>query len=386
MGHLEQVLKGMATFAITEPVHKLPLLSSHEEKQLLIEYNNTKTDYDQRKCLHELFEEQAKANPKAVALVYEDQTLTYSELNSKANQVANFLVENGVKPNTLVGLCLERSLEMVIGLFGILKAGGAYVPLDPSYPPARLQYMLQDSQVNFLVTQEAILTVINQQTAKHILCLDDPRFWAKTCQDSEKNLDKNRLGLTSNDLAYVIYTSGSTGKPKGVKIHHKNVMNLFKGLDQKFGCSQGQDHTWLAITSICFDISVLEIFWTLSNGNKVILAADAAVSIAQTRPVDFSLFYFAAQEASTGQTYELLLEGAKFADQHGLAGVWVPERHFSQMGHQFPNPSVAAAAVAVTTNKIKIRAGSVVLPLHDPIRVAEEWSMVDNLSNGRVEI
>jgi natural product biosynthesis luciferase-like monooxygenase protein len=200
--------------------------------------------------------------------------------------------------------------------------------------------------------------------------------------------------VTSDNLAYVIYTSGSTGKPKGVMVCHRNAVNFFAGMDERL------DHdppgVWLAVTSLSFDISVLELFWTLARGFRVVLQGDrdtAAVralaprSHATNKEIAFSLFYFASDEGEgVAEKYELLLEGAKLADRHGFEAVWTPERHFHAFGGLYPNPSVASAAVAAITERVQIRAGSVVLPLHSPIRVAEEWSLVDNLSKGRVGI
>src|SRR5579871_4605931 len=196
------------------------------------------------------------------------------------------------------------------------------------------------------------------------------------------------------NLAYVIYTSGSTGKPKGVMVAHRNVANFFAGMDQRIGAEP--PGVWLAVTSISFDISVLEIFWTLARGFKVVLqrreqrtssAASKLPRKTSSQAVDFSLFYFASDESASGaEKYRLLLEGAKFADDHHFAAIWTPERHFHAFGGLYPNPSVTGAALAAITRRVQIRAGSVVLPLHDPLRVAEEWSVVDNLSGGRVAI
>ena len=145
------------------------MLSDQERHQLLVEFNDTSVDYPQDKCIHELFEAQVEANPDAIALVFEDQTLSYQQLNSKANQLAHYLVEQGVAPDTLIGICVERSFEMVIGLLGILKAGGAYVPLDPTYPTDRLAYMLQDSAVQILLTQQRLVETL-PITDQQVLC------------------------------------------------------------------------------------------------------------------------------------------------------------------------------------------------------------------------
>ena len=197
--------------------------------------------------------------------------------------------------------------------------------------------------------------------------------------------------MTAEDLAYVIFTSGSTGRPKGVKVAHRNVSNFFAGMDDVIGTEPG---VWLAVTSVSFDISVLEIFWTLARGFEVVIQGEmdrstlsnaATVEVSDT-PMDFGMFYFSSSQgdAQPGETYKLLLEGAKFADANGFQSVWTPERHFHEFGGIFPNPAVTTAALATITENVALRAGSVVLPLHNPIRVAEDWSVLDQLSNGRV--
>ena len=197
----------------------------------------------------------------------------------------------------------------------------------------------------------------------------------------------------ADDLAYVIYTSGSTGQPKGVMVEHRNVTNFLEAMDRQLGVVAGG--AWLAVTSLSFDISVLELLWTVTRGVKVVLYAEehraASGTVASTnadKAIDFSLFYFSAagDAERPGKTdkYRLLIEGARFADAHGFTAVWTPERHFHAFGGLYPNPSVTGAAIAAVTTRVGIRAGSCVLPLHHPVRVAEEWSVVDNLSNGRV--
>jgi natural product biosynthesis luciferase-like monooxygenase protein/FkbM family methyltransferase len=202
-------------------------------------------------------------------------------------------------------------------------------------------------------------------------------------------------GPDPDNAAYVIYTSGSTGRPKGVVVTHASVAGFFAAMRERVGAEPG---TWLAVTSIAFDISVVEILWTLCHGSRVVLRgpgprAATAPAAADSRPeagdTAFSLFYFAAGEQGQGSgraRYRLLLEGARWADRNGFEAVWTPERHFHAFGGQYPNPSVTSAALATITERVRLRAGSVVLPLHDPIRVAEEWAVVDNLSDGRVEV
>jgi natural product biosynthesis luciferase-like monooxygenase protein/FkbM family methyltransferase len=192
--------------------------------------------------------------------------------------------------------------------------------------------------------------------------------------------------------AYVLYTSGSTGAPKGVMVSHRNLAGFFAAMDRVLGTDPG---SWLAVTSISFDISALELLWTLTRGWKVVIQDDAGTYLAphletlpraSRRPLDLSLFYFADAGGDQRDKYRLLLEGARFADENGFKAVWTPERHFHAFGGLYPNPSVTGAAVAAITKRVEIRAGSVVLPLHDPVRVAEEWAVVDNLSGGRVGV
>ncbi|MDJ0729380.1 MAG: amino acid adenylation domain-containing protein, partial [Crocosphaera sp.] len=246
------------------PITQLPLLTAWEEKQLLVDWNNTQTDYPQDKCIHQLFEEQVKRTPNAVALVFENQQLTYEQLNQKANQLAHFLLQNyQITPDTLVGLCVERSLEMVIGILGILKAGGAYVPLDPNYPTERLKFMLEDSQVRVLLTQETLLESLPQNQAQ-LICLD--KQWEEISQYSNENPQQN---VSPSHLGYIIYTSGSTGKPKGVLVNHANVVRLFAATEDWYHFSS-QD-IWTLFHSYAFDFTVWEIWGALLYGGRLVI-------------------------------------------------------------------------------------------------------------------
>ncbi len=382
LGHLKTLLEGIAANP-NEQLSALPMLTAPERRQILVDWNQTATVYPRELCLHELFEAQVKRTPDAIALVFESEQLSWRELDRQAEELAAHLQTLGVGPDILTGICVERSLEMVVGLLGILKAGGAYVPLDPAYPRERLDWMISDSKMPVLLTQTHLLTQLPEHSA-HVVCLD-----ALDLPAAEKT-PKRESHARSSNLAYVIYTSGSTGKPKGVMLTHRNVVNFCAGMDQALG--NGKPGTWLAVTSISFDISVLEIFWTLARGFKVVIQGDENKKAAvideagdKNAKIDFSLFYFSGDEGQNPQDkYRLLLEGARFADQHGFAAVWTPERHFHAFGGLYPNPSLTSAAIAAITNRVQIRAGSVVLPLHHPIRVAEEWAVVDNLSRGRV--
>ncbi len=369
-----------------QPVARLPLLDEAQRGQLQ-RWNETAATVPSELCIHQAFEQQAARTPDAVAVVCQDQELTYAALNARANQLAAHLRTLGVGPDRVVGLSMARSVEMVVGLLGILKAGGAYLPLDPAYPRERIAFMLEDANVPVLLTQQRLAPTLPRHQAK-VVCIDAD--WPAIARESEENVAS---GVAPRNLAYVIYTSGSTGKPKGVMVEHRNVVNFFSGMDAQI--EHGPGSTWLAVTSLSFDISVLELFWTLARGLKVVVFAgdngqptsSPAPRPSAKRPIDFSLFYFAAgQGQDPANKYRLLLEGAKFADEHGFTAVWTPERHFHDFGGLYPNPSVLSAALAVLTKRVQIRSGSVVAPLHSPIRIAEEWAVVDNLSKGRVGV
>ncbi|MFM7712081.1 MAG: AMP-binding protein, partial [Microcystis sp.] len=226
--------------------------------QLLVEWNNTEADYPLDKSLHQLFEEQAAQNPQGIAVIFEDQKLTYQQLNNRGNQLAHCLRDKGVGPESLVGIFMERSLEMVIGLLGILKAGGAYVPLDPDYPTERLGDILSDSGVSLVLTQESLGDFL-PQTGAELLCLD--RDWEKIATYSPEN----PFNLTTpENLAYVIYTSGSTGKPKGVLISHRGLMNSICWYQDAFEITPLDKTTQLA--RIAFDAAVLELWPCLTAG------------------------------------------------------------------------------------------------------------------------
>ncbi|MEH2375501.1 amino acid adenylation domain-containing protein [Nostoc sp.] len=244
-------------------IAELPLLTIAERHQLLVECNNTQVDYSSDKCIHQLFEEQVELTPDAVAVVFEGQQLTYQHLNTRANQLAHYLRSLGVAADVLVGLCVERSLEMVVGLLGILKAGGAYVPLDPEYPQDRLSFMLEDAQVGVLLTQQQLVESLPEHQAR-IVCLDS--HWEKIAQNGESNLENS---ATADNLAYVIYTSGSTGKPKGVLVNHNNVTRLFAATNSWYNFNS-QD-VWTLFHSYAFDFSVWEIWGALLYGGRLVV-------------------------------------------------------------------------------------------------------------------
>jgi natural product biosynthesis luciferase-like monooxygenase protein len=379
LGHVETLLTAIAGGG-DRPLGGLPLLEDRERRQLIGEWNDTAHVYDTATTVHAMIETQARRTPDAVAVVFNHAQLTYRELDQRANQIAGRLLALGVSAGALVGIAMDRSLELVPALLGVLKAGAAYVPLDPHYPQPRLEFMMQDAGIRALLTQPRVAARLPKTDTPTLLL--DPHFRTVSAEPRERAASP----VTSQDLAYVIYTSGSTGRPKGVMLSHRNVVNFFGGMDDRVGGDE--PGVWLAATSISFDISVLELLWPLTRGFKVIvhpeLARAGAASGAPTAPIDFSLFYFANDEDTASDKYRLLLEGATFADRRGFSAVWTPERHFHAFGGVYPAPAVVGGALATITDRISIRAGSVVLPLQHPIRVAEEWSVVDNLSRGRV--
>jgi amino acid adenylation domain-containing protein/non-ribosomal peptide synthase protein (TIGR01720 family) len=260
LGHFQTLLEGV----IANPeqhLADLPLLTAAERQQLLVEWNNTTADYPQDTCLHQLFEAQVERMPDAVAVMCNAQQLTYSLLNRRANQLAHSLRTLGVGPEVGVGLCVGRSLEMVVGLLGILKAGGVYVPLDPAYPPERLAYMLADARVAVLVTQQQCMAVLPEHKA-HVVCLDTD--WERIAEQSDANPSS---GVGPENLAYVMHTSGSTGTPKGVMVEHRQVVAFLHGFEHVAPGGEGCIGT--AVCPFGFDVSVWECFSMLCFGGML---------------------------------------------------------------------------------------------------------------------
>jgi amino acid adenylation domain-containing protein len=270
LGHFQALLEGI----VIDPdrrVSDLPLLTAPELRQVLVEWNDTARQFPADLRVDELFEAQVERTPDAVALVFGDQHLTYRELNRRANQVARYLRGPGVGPEVIVGVCLNRSLEMVVALLGVLKAGGAYLPLDPTLPGERLAFMVQDARVPVIVTEQQLATRIAAHDARVILIDSD---WG---QIARQQGDKPVAGAKPENLAYVIYTSGSTGNPKGVMVEHKGVSNLCQVLVQTFDVGPGS--RVLQFASLGFDASVTEIFMALVSGAALYLAPQERLAI-----------------------------------------------------------------------------------------------------------
>jgi amino acid adenylation domain-containing protein len=260
-GHFQILLEGIVANP-EQPVSELPLLSEAETHQLLVEWNDTRTDYPEDKCIHQLFEAQVEKTPDAIALVFGDQQLTYRELNTKANQLAHYLRKLDVGPDVPVGICLERSIEMIVGLLAILKAGGAYVPLDSNYPQERLAFMIRDTGIKVLLTHGRLQAKLPAHQVR-IICLD--RDWLKTTRESVSNPDQP---INPDCLAYVIYTSGSTGLPKGVEVPHRGVVRLVFGNDY---ATFGAKEVFLQLAPTLFDAATFEIWAPLLHGARCVL-------------------------------------------------------------------------------------------------------------------
>jgi amino acid adenylation domain-containing protein len=262
LGHFQALLEGIVAHP-EQRLSDLLILTEAERQQLLVEWNDTKRDYPTDKCIHQMFEAQVERTPDAVAVVCEDRQLTYRELDCRANQLAHYLSSLGVGPEVPVGICVERSLEMVVGLLAILKAGGAYVPLDPDYPTERLAYMLDDIQAPLLLTQRHLVQKLPAQQSKVISLDGDCEIIA---DESEENLS---VPTTPENLAYVIYTSGSTGQPKGVQICHRSVTRLLNATGPMFGFDEHD--VWTVFHSYAFDFSVWEIWGALLQGGRLVV-------------------------------------------------------------------------------------------------------------------
>lgn len=305
IGHFQVLLQAIAAHP-EQPISELPLLTEPEHHQLLVEWNDTEMSYPAESCIHQLFESQVNRTPDAIAMVFEHSHLTYGELNQRANQLAHYLRSMGVGPESLVGICLERSLEMVVGLLGILKAGGSYVPLDPAYPRDRLALMIEDSQLPLLLTQRALCDQFSEQQVQ-IVCMDSD--WEAIAQQPADNPNS---GVGPANLAYTIYTSGSTGKPKGVQLCHHTVVNFLNSMRHQPGLTD-QD-VLLAVTTISFDIAVLELYLPLMVGARAVIASREVAADA-ARLSDLLVQSGATLLQATPATWRMLISGGWLGDR-----------------------------------------------------------------------
>jgi aspartate racemase len=295
---LQQHFENLLTSITLHPdgrIASLPFMTAQERQQILVEWNATKRAFPRASCIHELFEEQVRRNPAAVAVVFADREITYAELNRKANRLARYLQRQGVGPEVVVGLATERSIEMIVGLLAVLKAGGAYMPLDPSYPHERLLFMIEQTNVKLILTQKHLLAHLPASQAKLIPLDDDAR---ETNSDDDQNL--YRLNEAEN-LAYVMYTSGSTGQPKGVSVTHRNVVRLVKNTNYT---KLDSDAVFLQFAPVTFDAATFEIWGPLLNGAKLVVTAPGIESL-----------------ENLGQTIQ----------QYGVTTLWLTAGLFHQM-------------------------------------------------------
>ncbi|MDX6500089.1 MAG: hypothetical protein QOG23_3349 [Blastocatellia bacterium] len=272
LGHFQNLLQAI----VADPAQRvtdLTLLTDGERNQILNEWNGNRVAFPEDACIHTLFEAQVERTPEAIALEFKGESLTYRQLNQRANQLAHTLRNRGVGPDTLVGICVHRSLEMVVGMLGVLKAGGGYVPLDPAYPSDRLAFMIEDSGLSLILTQERLANDIPMGRAA-LLCLD--KDWGAIAKESDEDPGPNVL---PSNLAYVIYTSGSTGNPKGVMIEHRSLVNFT--LTAAAAYEIGPDDRVLQFASLSFDLSVEEIYPALTHGAKIVLRTDEMISSAR---------------------------------------------------------------------------------------------------------
>ncbi len=306
-GHWEMLLEGIAA----DPEQRLldlPLLTEAERRQVLLEWNRTKYEYPRERCVHELFEEQARMRPDAIAVTFGEHELTYEELNVRANQLAHYLKRSGVRAGEVVGICVERSLEMVVGLLGILKAGGAYASLDPASPQERLAYMLDDLRARVLLTQGSLtelwqgkMTTKESISPQLRICLDID--WSRI---GRMGTDDPHIGIGAESLAYVSFTSGSTGRPKGVCVPHRGVVRLVKNANY---ANFSSEEVFLQLAPISFDASTMEIWGCLLNGARLVV--------------------FPPQTPSLAELAETL-------ERHRVTTVWLTSGLFNQMIEEKP--------------------------------------------------
>ena len=268
MTHFQNVLEAI-TSNTDQKISDVSLLSDVERHQLLVEWNDTRTDYPATRSIHELFEEQVSLAPEAPALIWDDGELAYRDLNARANQLAHHLRDRGVKADTRVAVCLQRSPDLIVAVLAILKAGGAYVPLDPAYPQNRLEFMMADSGAPLMLTHSTLAEKLPANDAS--ICID--RLGDKLISQSEENLPSVS---GADNLAYVMYTSGSTGKPKGVTVTHRNVVRLVKNTNY---ASFSRDEVFLQASTISFDASTFEIWGSLLNGARLVMLPAGAPSL-----------------------------------------------------------------------------------------------------------
>ncbi len=367
LGHFEKLIQA-ALENPDLPLAQLPILSEQEREQVLVEWNNTRVSYPSNIPLHNFVEDQTERTPDSIALIYETEQLTYSQLNARANQLARRLRKLGVGPDVLVSVCAERSVEMVVALLGIIKAGGAYVPLDPEYPRERLETMQQDAKSSILLTQQRLQNRI-PQGARHVILLD--RDGESLHQESTENLPAT---VSGKNLAYVIYTSGSTGKPKGVPNVHEGIVNRLLWMQDMYRLTA--DDRVLQKTPYSFDVSVWEFFWPLMTGATLVLARpgghkDPAYLVNLIADQKITTLHFVPSMLSIFLEVEDL-EGCRALRQVFVSGEALPfalqQRFFERLRAELHNLyGPTEAAVDVTYWACQPRGKQQIVPIGKPI-------------------
>ncbi|HYO59462.1 non-ribosomal peptide synthetase, partial [Archangium sp.] len=385
LGHLEALLES----AVADPgqrLSELSMLTEAERRQLATSLAGSPR-LEEGPDLLALLETQAARTPDAPAVNAGDQSLTWRELRARARTLAALLVGRGAGPEHLVAVCLEPSPERLVALWAVLEAGGAWVLLAPAQLRELASLAPAGAPMPLLLTYSRLRSSVPLDTSRvlHVDALPDGGIVPSTV--------RRVAPAGAETMVCLEALPGKEGRHLRAIHTHRTVMHLFRVLDE--GAGAGQGGAWLWAEEPGGHGAGLEVLWALSRGQRVVLAPEAASArfvvagqaAAPRRPLDFSLSYFANDEDSLGKRkYQLLLEGAKFADARGFTAVWTPERHFHSFGGLYPSPAVVGAGLATITERLHIRAGSVVLPLHDPIQVTEEWAVVDNLSGGRVGV
>jgi amino acid adenylation domain-containing protein len=377
--HFQVLLEGIAA-SPEESLSRLPLLEPEERGQLLFEWNDTREEFDAEHILHALFEQQAERTPGHCALVFEDRSLTYAELNARANQLAHFLRSRGVRTETRVGILMERSVEMVVALLGVLKASGAYVPLDPAYPRERLAFMLQDAQALVLLTQERFAGNLPEHGAE-VVRLDSG--WQQLASESTENPLHT---VVPDNLAYVIYTSGSTGQPKGAMNTHRGVCNRLLWGQRAYGLSESD--RVLQKTPFSFDVSVWEFFWPLLSGASLVLARpgghqDSEYLTALIRAERISTIHFVPS------MLQLFLESGGFEHCPGLRRVMcsgealpygLQERFFARSDAELHNLyGPTEASIEVTSWECRRAGAEETVPIGRPISNAQIYLLDEQM-------
>jgi amino acid adenylation domain-containing protein len=380
LGHYQTLLEGIAANP-DQRLGELPLLTPAERQQLLVEWNATAVDYPRDVCLHTLFERQVQKTPDAVAVVFGDQQLTYRELDARANQLAHHLITLGVKTESFVGVCCERSLEMVIALYGILKAGAAYVPIDPSYPADRLTFMLSDAATPVLLTQAKLRDKLPPQQGR-VVCLDAD--WPEIARQSPT---APVTGVAAENLAYMIYTSGSTGKPKGAMNVHRGIVNRLLWMQDAYQLTAAD--VVLQKTPFSFDVSVWEFFWPLLVGAQLVVAkpdghrdpdylvnliVEKQVTVLHFVPSMLQYFLAADDVERCRSLRHVICSGEALSYE-------LQERFFTRLGAQLQNlygPTEAAVDVTAWTCP---REGSLrFVPIGKPIANTQTYILDKNLT------